>query len=658
MKTENFEQLTLHEKDIEAAEMLEKFGLKFADINDKHRHLKVYNTQLTNNGFNYTGGKYELASIIRQLMPSNIHTFYDVCGGAGTMGINITANLIIHNEYDEYLSNLVKSFSKAKAEDNYIKVFNTVKKYELTDVITKKKMIITTLNKFKWSNEPKSLTLSDHQNHHKIFCMKCLDRFNQRFLTLREDFNNNANKPWEMFYTLLVFSFDNTIKYKKDTKIFNNTFNERNFNNSLKAKLLLFSKKLIENKDGYSFENESYADLLKDLEDVALNENDFFYFDPPYFITDNNYTREYWHEKEEIDFLQHLVALNKKVVNGKRVKFGLSNVIHHSGKTNNFLIDFINKNKLYVHYLPKSYESAGKTEKKHPTVEVYVTNYPTVVCPKHIKVPMKYDKSAINTELIETLKYDDVFIQGRLVIDDKNSDNEVENIIKHSALSHQATQKADNLEGEASKERLKDIKHKIQMGISAEVLKAKYKGDKGAYTKAIEKTPISITTAQRYMKFIKDNRIMALKDEELLKIPMLTYTKLVKMMELDDDNFYKVVKGNLAILPKIAKEKEAQKQANKNKANEVAKTVESKTTASAQKVIDNSEAVETKVISKVDGFVKPAYSTLSDERNKEIESLDIDEAKKQLTMLESAGWLILNNTSHAQNNIFPFNRVS
>ncbi|MBU1994757.1 hypothetical protein KKC15_08630 [bacterium] len=54
----------------------------------------------------------------------------------------------------------------------------------------------------------------------------------------------------------------------------------------------------------------------------------------------------------------------------------------------------------------------------------------------------------------------------------------------------------------------------------------------------------------------------------------------------DDDDFYKVVKGDLAVLSKIAKEKASQTQANKDKANEVDET---DTTISEQEVVETKD---------------------------------------------------------------------
>ena len=638
-ETENFEQSTLHEKDIEAAAMLDKFGLKFTDVSDKHRHLKVYNTQLTNNGMNYIGGKYELLPIIKQLTPSEINHHYDFFGGAGTMGINITANYLINNEYDKNLSNVVRGLSENTAEFNYQKLLDTMEKYNLTSIETIKSVMLGKVKSLKWSTESRAITLTDFQFQSELFCWEHIFRFKNNFETLKSDFNNSKDKPWEMFLTIILFSYDFAIRYNKNNMI-NTSFNDKNFSKSLKAKLLLFSKKITKNKDKYSFYAEDYVNLLKK---IVFKKNDFLYFDPPYFLTTNEYTKKYWSREAEIKFLGKLKDLNdrdefkKNGVFGKNyVKFGLSNVIHHEGKTNDLLINFINDNNLYVHYLPKSYDGASKAAKtkKYPTVEVYVTNYPTLVCPEPIKVPMEYDKSKISTHLIQMLRQDSQIIQGRLV----DYGNEVENIIKYQKLAEEAWQSADGYKRKSIEQRVIEINHRKQVGINCLVLKEKNKGNKGAYGLALEKTGVSKSKAEHYMKFVKNKRIMTLKDEELLEIPMLTYTKLVKMMELDDDDFYKVVKGELSILSKIVKEKASQTKADKP--------------TEAEEAVSENVEVENE-------FINPISS--SDKRRQVLKSYDndklIDIIEKQSATIEEYEKLLMGGSSMpkypALNNTFP-----
>lgn len=585
MEDKKVQQFT-HPSDNEAENALGKFDLKLTDIDDSLKGTKSYHTQLTNNPCNYAGGKYKLFTQTRPLFPSKINTFYDAFGGAGTMGINITANHIFHNELDENLLKLVESLSEGTYQDNYKKIDKVIKDYKLSQ------------------NLPKDL-----------------DKLKNNYELLKKNFNNHKDKPWEMFFVLIALSRSNTISYNAK-KEFATPFGKRNIAKSIKAKFILFSKKLIENKHRYTFENKSYVELLKG---ILFEENDFVYFDPPYFITDNEYARK-WKEAHEIELLNKMTALKNDNVN-----FALSNVIHHKGETNHLLIDWINENDVYVHYLDMSYASQSNGQLEDDTsVEVFVTSYPTVVCPRPIKVVKQFVTEDINQELIQVVKLDNDFIQGRLV----DIDNEIENIIKYHSLAEEDKETAQRYEKKSSEARLSEITNRKRVGINCRVLKEKNKGDKGAYGLALEQTGISKNTAQLHMNLVRDDRIMALKDEELLKIPQLTYTKLRKMTELNDEDFYKVVKGDLTILPKIAKERKVQTQANKE---------EDDKGAEADETVSDSVEVE-------DEFVNP--SNLSDERYKEIMSLNLDEARKQLIRQESVEQLIM-TPYPAQNNIFP-----
>lgn len=68
-----------------------------------------------------------------------------------------------------------------------------------------------------------------------------------------------------------------------------------------------------------------------------LYENDFVYCDPPYLITTGTYNdgkRGFtgWNENEENKLLSILTSLDRK-----NIKFALSNVLVHKGKTNDTL---------------------------------------------------------------------------------------------------------------------------------------------------------------------------------------------------------------------------------------------------------------------------------------------------------------------------------
>lgn len=89
-----------------------------------------------------------------------------------------------------------------------------------------------------------------------------------------------------------------------------------------------------------------------------INKNDFVYCDPPYNITDAGYNH-FWNNKEE-----QLLYDNLDYLNNKGIRFALSNVLEHKGKTNVILKEWLDKNNYNV------YELEHKKRK-----EILVTNY-------------------------------------------------------------------------------------------------------------------------------------------------------------------------------------------------------------------------------------------------------------------------------------------
>ena len=125
--------------------------------------------------------------------------------------------------------------------------------------------------------------------------------------------------------------------------------------------------------------NVAFTNLNFDEFDFShLNENDFVYADPPYLITTGTYNdgkRGFtgWNEKEEVKLLQILSNLDRK-----NIKFALSNVIEHKGKTNYLLVDWINENGFVINYIKKNYANSNyqtKNREKNGSIEVLITNY-------------------------------------------------------------------------------------------------------------------------------------------------------------------------------------------------------------------------------------------------------------------------------------------
>ena len=107
----------------------------------------------------------------------------------------------------------------------------------------------------------------------------------------------------------------------------------------------------------------------------SLGENDLVYCDPPYLISTGSYNDgkrgfKDWTPVEEQQLLDLLDTLNER-----GVEFALSNVLYHKGLSNDLLIEWSNKYKVY--YIDKSYANCSYQFKDRDakTVEVVITNY-------------------------------------------------------------------------------------------------------------------------------------------------------------------------------------------------------------------------------------------------------------------------------------------
>ena len=135
---------------------------------------------------------------------------------------------------------------------------------------------------------------------------------------------------------------------------FNSSFgmNKSHFNPTMKKNLLQFITKLEKIK-------VKFSTLSFDKFDFSfLTKNDLVYCDPPYLISEGVYNRNRgfkgWGVSEEILLLKKLDYLNSE-----NIKFTLSNVIKHKGKTNELLINWLKKNNYNIYYLTKNYTNSN-----------------------------------------------------------------------------------------------------------------------------------------------------------------------------------------------------------------------------------------------------------------------------------------------------------
>ncbi len=266
---------------------------------------------------------------ILPLFPKRIRTFIDLfCGGAN-VGMNVKSKKVVFNDNLSYLIDLYRAFQ-------------TIPKAEILQHI---------------ENRISDLALSMTNE--------------EGYLALRNLYNNQRN-PLDLF-VLTAYSFNHQIRFN-NSHLFNNPFgrDRSSFNNRMRNNLIDFLDKLAVSDASFSCGSFDGFDLSE------LTEEDFLYCDPPYLITTGTYNdgkRGFsgWNEGEERKLLSLL-----KTVDENGLRFALSNVLIHKGKTNDILIEWVNENKYNVFHLNKDYSNSnyhtidrGKTASD----EVLITNY-------------------------------------------------------------------------------------------------------------------------------------------------------------------------------------------------------------------------------------------------------------------------------------------
>lgn len=275
---------------------------------------------------NYTGGKYKLLSSLFEIFPKEISTFVDLFAGGFNVGINVTANTIICNDHITYLIDLYKFLQEHPTED----VIKSIKE--------------------------------------RIYELDLTKQNASGYIFLRDRYN--ANKDILDFLILTFYSFNHQIRFNNNHQ-FNTSFgkNRSSYNVSIEKNLIAFCNTL--KTKNIIFYNNDFLDVNL----CNLGSNDFVYCDPPYLISTGVYNDgkrgfKDWTEVEEQQLLELLDKLN-----AQGVKFALSNVLYHQGLSNDILIEWSKKHKVY--YLDKTYSNCNYhlKNKDSVTIEVVITNF-------------------------------------------------------------------------------------------------------------------------------------------------------------------------------------------------------------------------------------------------------------------------------------------
>lgn len=275
---------------------------------------------------NYVGGKFKLLPQLIPLFPKQIDTFVDVFTGVCNVAINVNANNKICNDKEPHVIDFYLNVQQLTGETAIESILNIVDAYDLSKVNA--------------------------------------DGFNR----CRADYN--GNKTWDMFYATITHAFNYQIRYNKKGD-YNMPFGKDRscFNPMLQKQFIAFVDAM---DNSFEFLNKDF----RELDFSQLGVNDLVYLDPPYLVTTASYNENGgWTTNDEQDLLDLLDTLH---TNG--IRFALSNVLTHKGKSNDILIEWCKKNedKYTVHHLNHTYSNCSYQDKAGNTGvsdEVLIVNY-------------------------------------------------------------------------------------------------------------------------------------------------------------------------------------------------------------------------------------------------------------------------------------------
>ena len=292
--------------------------------------------------FFYVGDKYKLAEQLRNIFPNNIQNLVEPFCGGGSVFLNIQAEGYISNDNNPWMIKLHKFLTKyANHKRKFFKEFHEkIEQYGFSASYLGK-------------NVPANLKKKYIKTHYAVFNKEAYSK-------AKKDFNKNQ-EDLMLLYVLLVYGFNHMLRFNSNGE-FNLPVGNVDYNKNVYDALNNYFDFAQNHKVKFSC-----MDFAKFLAKVDLTNNDFVYLDPPYLITSSEYNK-FWTEKEERKLLEQIDLLNSK-----GIKFALSNVIKHKGKTNVLLEEW--SSKYNIHQIKSNYICYYDNSIKEDTIEVLITNY-------------------------------------------------------------------------------------------------------------------------------------------------------------------------------------------------------------------------------------------------------------------------------------------
>lgn len=279
---------------------------------------------------------------LKQLMSDNIDNYIEPFVGGGSSFLNSKGKKYILNDVNIYVIKLHKELKKYTGNKDLLlkKLYGIIDEYGL-------------------SCSYRNITVPDELK--KLYPKTYYAKYNKAgYIKLRADFNKDKTNILKL-YILLIYGFNHMIRFNSSGEfnlpVGNVDFN-KNVYNALSNYLDFIEKKEI------IFYNYDYQ---KFLEQISFTQNSYVFLDPPYLISMSEYNK-LWNEDKEKELCNYLDKLNEK-----GIKFGITNLITHKGKTNTTFSTWAKK--YYIYDINSNYISFNDNTIKADTKEIFVTNY-------------------------------------------------------------------------------------------------------------------------------------------------------------------------------------------------------------------------------------------------------------------------------------------
>lgn len=292
--------------------------------------------------FFYVGDKYKLMPQLGPLMPQGITDYIEPFLGGGSSFLNTTASRYLLNDINPYVIELHRELQKycGNFEGLLKRLYGIIDEYGLSC-------------SFRGVTAPPELKAA----HPKTYFAKMNK---EAYSALKADFNKDQTDTLKL-YILLVYGFNHMIRFNSGGR-FNLPVGNVDFNKNVVSALQRYLS-IIQTRD-ISFSSMDFLDFLQGLE---FKPGCYVYLDPPYLISMSEYNK-IWNADKEAEMCAFLDRLD-----GRGVKFGITNLISHKGKVNNAFREWARKYR--VHHINSNYISFNDNTIKENSREIFVSNH-------------------------------------------------------------------------------------------------------------------------------------------------------------------------------------------------------------------------------------------------------------------------------------------